>query len=276
MLLLKSQKLEHICIGVVQFYHMLAFDAIMSDPKNSTNTLLKNLMFQVHQNFLVVILVILSRIPKTKINKNKWANLLEKAVEQKKMAKLRVRNKVEAIQQLKTNIENSKNILTNLCRSNRRKVIFKTIDMWINGAEMPPLDHIRENMYNIEQYRADAVILPALDKNKITDTGAGKLAGDAIKPKKSDSSSSGAAASNSALTGKNPFAILKASAIASSSKTIFPNNFANLPKVFPPFLDPLPADQQDRYTLVLDLDETLIHNIEVRIIMQSSNRKATS
>lgn len=43
---------------------------------------------------------------------------------------------------------------------------------------------------------------------------------------------------------------------------MFPNNFANLPKVSPPFLNPLGEDEKDRYTLVLDLDETLIHNVE--------------
>ena len=40
-----------------------------------------------------------------------------------------------------------------------------------------------------------------------------------------------------ALTGKNPFAILKASAIASITQATFPNNFTNLPKAFPPFLE---------------------------------------
>ena len=40
------------------------------------------------------------------------------------------------------------------------------------------------------------------------------------------------------MTGKNPFAILKASAIASPTSAVFPNNFANLPKVSPPFLPP--------------------------------------
>ena len=64
------------------------------------------------------------------------------------------------------------------------------------------------------------------------------------------------------LTGKNPFAILKASAIASPATAVFPNNFANLPKVSPPFLDPLSEEDADKYTLVLDLDETLIHNVE--------------
>ena len=64
------------------------------------------------------------------------------------------------------------------------------------------------------------------------------------------------------MTGKNPFAILKASAIADPATCVFPNNFTNLPKVSPPFLEPLDRDS-DIYTLVLDLDETLIHNVEV-------------
>ena len=73
----------------------------------------------------------------------------------------------------------------------------------------------------------------------------------------------GTGAGNSTLTGKNPFAILKASAIAATQKAVFPNNFTNLPKVSPPFLPPLVgADKETVYTLVLDLDETLIHNVE--------------
>ncbi len=63
------------------------------------------------------------------------------------------------------------------------------------------------------------------------------------------------------LTGKNPFAILKASAIASVSSAVFPNNFTNLPKAMPPFLGQLESGK--KYCLVLDLDETLIHNVEV-------------
>ena len=69
----------------------------------------------------------------------------------------------------------------------------------------------------------------------------------------------GSGGGNSSLTGKNPFAVLKASAIAASQKAVFPNNFTNLPKVHPPFLPPM---EGNGYTLVLDLDETLIHNVE--------------
>jgi CTD small phosphatase-like protein 2 len=44
---------------------------------------------------------------------------------------------------------------------------------------------------------------------------------------------------------------------------MFPNNFQNLPRVYPPFLPPLQGPNKDKvYTLVLDLDETLIHNVE--------------
>ena len=64
------------------------------------------------------------------------------------------------------------------------------------------------------------------------------------------------------MTGKNPFAILKASAIANMTSAVFPNNFTNLPKVMPPFLGPMEVGK--KYCLVLDLDETLIHNVDVR------------
>lgn len=49
----------------------------------------------------------------------------------------------------------------------------------------------------------------------------------------------GTGGGSSTLTGKNPFAILKASSIAASQSAVFPNNFQNLPKVSPPFLPPL-------------------------------------
>lgn len=97
----------------------------------------------------------------------------------------------------------------------------------------------------------------------------GPVYGDAVKSAGglNDKTSSGATKmlgnqGQTSLTGKNPFAILKASAIASATSSVFPNNFTNLPKVHPPFLDPLQPNEKI-YTLVLDLDETLIHNVEV-------------
>lgn len=82
-------------------------------------------------------------------------------------------------------------------------------------------------------------------KSKTTSDG-GPVYGDAVKSAGSlnDKTSNGATKilgnqGQTSLTGKNPFAILKASAIASATSSVFPNNFTNLPKVHPPFLDPL-------------------------------------
>mmetsp|Transcript_14747 Transcript_14747/g.14352 ORF Transcript_14747/g.14352 Transcript_14747/m.14352 type:complete len:88 (+) Transcript_14747:1242-1505(+) len=47
-------------------------------------------------------------------------------------------------------------------------------------------------------------------------------------------------AANNSLTGKNPFAILKASAMPTQNP-VYPNNFTNLPKANPPFLAPVEA-----------------------------------
>ena len=147
-----------------------------------------------------------------------------------------------------------------------------------------PLDRIRDVLYNIEQFKADALKLPNINTNfgrkerglgssKSSSLQEGPVYGAAAKSAGSlnEKTSSGATKmlgggnqGQTSLTGKNPFAILKASAIASTSSAVFPNNFTNLPKVSPPFLDALESGEEGNvYTLVLDLDETLIHNVEV-------------
>ena len=53
----------------------------------------------------------------------------------------------------------------------------------------------------------------------------------------------------------------------STNTAVYPNNFTNLPKCTPPFLPPLEGEAKNKtYTLVLDLDETLIHNVEVNLL----------
>ena len=155
-----------------------------------------------------------------------------------------------------------------------------------------PNDKIRDTLYNIEQFKFDALLQPEIrmkgpnnyaNNNTLSSSnssasstrsgGSGKDAqGNSALNKRmikdSDKSSGtnnlvGTGSGSSTLTGKNPFAILKASAIAATQKAVFPNNFTNLPKVSPPFLPPLTGKDKDTlYTLVLDLDETLIHNVE--------------
>ena len=147
-------------------------------------------------------------------------------------------------------------------------------------------------LYNIEQFKFDALLQPELNirgppsissnsshsSTNSSTKSARSMAGAKGGPQNStmakrmikdtDKSSGtnnlvGGGGSNSTLTGKNPFAILKASAIAANQQAVFPNNFTNLPKVSPPFLPALEGKEaKEAYTLVLDLDETLIHNVE--------------
>lgn len=177
---------------------------------------------------------------------------------------------------------NCENIIKNISKANQNKRIFKIIDEWLNNLSKVPVDRIRDVLYNIEQFKGDAAKLPNIaapitnkkDRGALRSTQkaaevGGAVYGDAAKSGGSlnDKSSNGASKAlgnqgQTSLTGKNPFAILKASAIASTSSSVFPNNFTNLPKVYPPFLDPLGPEEAGRYCLVLDLDETLIHNVE--------------
>ena len=184
---------------------------------------------------------------------------------------------------LRVYCSNCENIIKNISKANQNKRIFKIIDEWLNNLQKVPTDRIRDVLYNIEQFKGDALKLPnisnqlanrrergsARSAQKQTNSEQGAVYGDAIKAAGTlnDKTSAGASKivgnqGQTSLTGKNPFAILKASAIASTSQAVFPNNFTNLPKVSPPFLDPLEPSEDPIYTLVVDLDETLIHNVE--------------
>lgn len=103
------------------------------------------------------------------------------------------------------------------------KKLFSQLNDWMNQISMTMNEKIRENLYNIEQYRADAHIVQET-KVKTNDKG-GKISNST-----KTSGTTNLVAGNS-MTGKNPFAILKASAIASPTSAVFPNNFTNLPKV---------------------------------------------
>lgn len=279
-ILLKAQKLEAIAIGIVQFYHMIAYEQTTVDTLTSVNTYLKNLMFYVHQKFLIVIGIAVARIVAKGVSS--WEEQLKAIVAEKSLRKLK--NKEEAMQMLRVYSLNCENIIRNMCKANQNKRIFKLISEWLVNLKSVPMDRIRDVLYNVDQFKQDAFKLPEIQnkvstskQNKTTSSnvantrkgeqvdgpvyGQGARSAGSLHAEKSGPTkmAAGASQGQTPLTGKNPFAILKASAIASTQSAVFPNHFQNLPKATPPFLLP---QQSAPYTLVLDLDETLIHNVE--------------
>lgn len=118
--LLRAQKIETIAIGIVQFYHLLAYEQNTIDSQTSVNTYLKNLMFQIQQNFLIVIRLTLARIVSE--TPGSWEVTLHNIIEQKLVKK--VTNKDETIQMLRVYSANAENIILNICKTNSRKHIF--------------------------------------------------------------------------------------------------------------------------------------------------------
>ena len=194
----------------------------------------------------------------------------------------KVKTKGEAIQLLKVHMQNAENIMRNIIKvqqsNGQKKKIFTLMTEWLNTISTVTNEKIRETLYNIEQFRPDVVNLTSAGNpsSAVTQGGPGtkdkqpnNSSGPQAKGISSTTKTSGttnmvsSGGQGNSITGKNPFAILKASAIASTSTAKFPNNFQNLPKVTPPFLPPLEGEAKNStYTLVLDLDETLIHNVE--------------
>ena len=91
-IMLKAQKFEAISIGIVQFYHLLAYEQTTIDTQTSVNTYLKNLMFYIHQQFLIVISITLSRMVVKR--SSSWEVQLGRTVDTKILKKLK--NKSEA------------------------------------------------------------------------------------------------------------------------------------------------------------------------------------
>lgn len=61
---------------------------------------------------------------------------------------------------LRVHNSNAENIISNICGTNSRKHIFQIIQQWIDSIHKVPVDLIRDVLYNIEQFREDAFILP--------------------------------------------------------------------------------------------------------------------
>lgn len=215
---------------MVQFYHLLAHEQLLKEKekdrereirimefKKQIDNSLKNLLFFTHQNLLIMIQITLTRImSRTMKTSNQYAQSLSRVIDAKIIKK--IKTKGEAVQLLKVHMQNSENIFRNLVKQNSKKRFFLMIGEWLNTITLVPNEKLREMLYNIEAFRADAVnINPAAqDSNK--PQGKGPLASKALSSSTKTSGNSNLVGGASSLTGKNPFAILKASAIASSQQ----------------------------------------------------------
>ena len=124
------------------------------ETRKEINTSLKNLIFFTHQNLLILTQIILTRMVRSK-NSNQWATNLSKLLDSKMLK--RVKTKGEAVQLLKVHMQNAENILRNLIKANSKKRFFAMINDWLNLITNIPNEKMRETLYNIEAFRADAI-----------------------------------------------------------------------------------------------------------------------
>lgn len=123
---------------------------------------MKNLLHYIHQNFLVTAKFIQSRILNKQHN-NTWMLNLRKAIDEKIVKP--IKNKGEAIQMLRVNIQNSDNIIKNIIKANQKKQFFIVLNEYMTKLPLFPNEKIRDTLYNIEQFKFDALLQPEIKMN---------------------------------------------------------------------------------------------------------------
>ena len=211
-----AQKLETISVAWVQF---LAQELKVD---KTLHAYFKNLMFYVHQNFLLLIELILQRLPAPS-KKNVWAANLKKTVQMKNARHLLSSNEVYPA--LRHQNEKIINVLKNTCSLDP---LYKGILGMLKGIDETEIVKVRDLMYNALQYRERNFFMPPIDGTR------------AQHSKKKESH------------------FFVPQQIVSPSHGLFDEE---LPEVKEPFLPPKETDEA--YTLVLDLDETLVHYFDM-------------
>ena len=117
------------------------------DTKTGVNIYLKNLLHYIHQNLLVAAKFIHSRIL-NKSDNNTWIKNLTQAIDEKIVKP--IKNRGEAIQMLRVNIQNSDNLIKNIIKANQKKQFFMVLNEYITKLPLYPNEKIRDMLYNIE------------------------------------------------------------------------------------------------------------------------------
>lgn len=76
-----------------------------------------------------------------------------------------IKNKNQACQLVRVNLQNSTNIINNIVKANQKKQFFIVLKEYINHLYLFPNEKIRDVLYNIEQFKFDAYLQPELQPN---------------------------------------------------------------------------------------------------------------
>lgn len=178
---------------------------------------------------------LLDRMPAAN-KSNSWVIKIEKICESK-LTRL-FKGRYEALQAMKVNNESARSVMNNISKIKPRQPIYYSIVVLLKEIDNVGVAKIREMMFNTIQYRDGkfiAITLDAMNGFSTTTKGFGVTS-----------------SSNTQVF--NPHS---APAIQSPSHAFF---FDELPTVYEPFL---PEAEPGVYTLVLDLDETLVHYFDL-------------
>lgn len=81
---------------------------------------------------------------------------MKKAIDEKIVKPIKSRG--EAVQMLRVNIQNSENIIKNIIKANQKKQFFIVLNEYLSRLPLYPNEKIRDTLYNIEQFKFDALL----------------------------------------------------------------------------------------------------------------------
>lgn len=228
-----AMKLQTIVIGYTHFMsNLFPFDSLI---KNT----FKNLNNYIHENFMLIIVFFLQRLNTDVKNKNRYAVSLKETLKKNKV-KMSI-TKREAYMAMKHKNDIINKMLKSAALGKPKRSIDDIVSLILKNLKMLDVAKVRRFIHNSSRIKTK---LPHIPGSSIRNFG-----GD----------------DNTSLEGRNESGAAKASPSTTESKTSFGAIMGLPPGAEIPKSPFLPAKEMDEkeYTLVLDLDETLIHFVDM-------------